>query len=49
MKPIATMNGSRRAASTGGTIAFRSASESATSAPPAGRSISTPGTSSAAT
>ena len=36
MKPIATMNGSRSAASTGGTIAFRSASESATSSARAG-------------
>ena len=49
MKPMATMNGSRRAASTGGTIALSSASASATTAPPAGRSIATPGTSAAAT
>ena len=33
MKPIASMNGSRSAASTGGTIAFRIASDSATTQP----------------
>ena len=36
MNPIATMNGSRSAASTGGTTAFRSASESATTTPAPG-------------
>ena len=45
MKPIATMNGSRSAARIGGTIAFRSASESATTKPAPGRSSATPGTS----
>ena len=36
MKPMAIMNGSRRAARTGGTIAFNTASESATSSARAG-------------
>ena len=49
MKPTATMNGSRSAASTGGTTVFRSASESATSKPAPGCSSATPGTSAAAT
>ena len=49
MKPMAIMNGSRRAARTGGTIAFNTASESATSSPAPGRSSATPGTSPAAT
>ena len=49
MKPIATMNGSRNAASNGGTIAFRNASDNATSTPAPACSSSTPGTSAAAT
>ena len=48
MKPIATMNGSRSAASTGGTIAFSTASESATSSPAPGSSSVTPGVRNAA-
>ena len=49
MKPIATMNGSRSAARTGGMTALSSASEMATSTPAAGSSSATPGTSAAAT